>query len=469
MSAILKRTMDKRDSLDFETMNISKLFSKILIPTLLGMAFSATLTITDGIFVGHGVGSDGLAAVNIVAPLYMITTGIGLMFGVGASIVASIHLSQGKTKTARINVTQSIIASLSVMVLISTLILCFHKEVGYLFGSSDMLLPQVLEYMDWVAPFLLFSMIMNMGLFIIRLDGSPVYAMLCNAIPAVLNFVLCYLFVIKLGWGVKGSAIACSIGVVTGGIMAITYLMFLSKTLNLYRLKISKKSFLLSVRNIRYMIRLGSSALLGEISVASMMVIGNYVFIGTLGEDGVAAFSVACYCFPFVFMISNAISQSAQPIISYNYGCGKFDRVNKAIHLSLVTSLFCGVAAMLAVILFCKPLVASFISPSSNAYNIAINGMPYFASGFVLFAINITSIGYYQSIEKAKRATAYTLFRGVFFMIVCFLILPSFLGEKGIWLSVPCSELLTMIVIVSLCILDNRKKQLRLKIVDTQI
>nr|WP_320036648.1 MATE family efflux transporter [uncultured Bacteroides sp.] len=459
--------MDKRDNLDFETMNVSKMFSKILIPTLLGMVFSASITITDGIFVGHGVGSNGLAAINIVAPLYMITTGIGLMFGIGASIVASIHLSQSKIKAARINITQSIIASFVIMVLISSFTLYFHKEVGYLFGSSDMLLPLVLEYMDWVVPFLAFSMIMNMGLFVIRLDGSPVYAMLCNAIPAVINLILCYLFVIKLGWGVKGSAIACSVGLVIGGIMAITYLIFFSNTLHLYRLKMSKKSFMLSIRNVGYMVRLGSSALLGEVSVASMMIIGNYVFIGALGEDGVAAFSVACYCFPFVFMISNAISQSAQPIISYNYGCGNWGRVNKAIHLSLATSLFFGIVTMLTVVLFCRPLVELFISPSSNAYKIAINGIPYFASGFVLFAINIASIGYYQSIEKSKRATVYTLFRGVFFMIICFLTLPHLLGEKGIWFSVPCSELLTIIVIVSLCIRDNHKNHSHLKLMDT--
>lgn len=85
-----------RDSIDFGSMNISTLFRKLLIPTVLGMIFSAVFVITDGIFVGKGIGSDALAAVNITAPLFMITTGIGLMFGMGASVVASIHLSQGK-------------------------------------------------------------------------------------------------------------------------------------------------------------------------------------------------------------------------------------------------------------------------------------------------------------------------------------------------------------------------------------
>lgn len=101
-----------QDSIDFGTMNIPKLFRMMFIPTLLGMVLSATINIADGIFVGRGVGSDALAAVNIVAPFFMLATGIGLMFGVGASIVASIHLSHQKVKVANINITQALSVSL---------------------------------------------------------------------------------------------------------------------------------------------------------------------------------------------------------------------------------------------------------------------------------------------------------------------------------------------------------------------
>ena len=93
-----------KDSIDFGSMDISTLFRKLLVPTVLGMVFSAIFVITDGIFVGKGIGSDALAAVNITAPLFMIATGIGLMFGVGGSVVASIYLSQGKRKAANINI-----------------------------------------------------------------------------------------------------------------------------------------------------------------------------------------------------------------------------------------------------------------------------------------------------------------------------------------------------------------------------
>ena len=138
-----------QDSIDFGTMNIPKLFRMMFIPTLLGMVLSATINIADGIFVGRGVGSDALAAVNIVAPFFMLATGIGLMFGVGASIVASIHLSHQKVKVANINITQALSVSLCIMLSLSLLVMTFRAEVALLLGSSEQLLPSVLEYMNW--------------------------------------------------------------------------------------------------------------------------------------------------------------------------------------------------------------------------------------------------------------------------------------------------------------------------------
>ena len=145
-----------QDSIDFGTMNIPKLFRMMFIPTLLGMILSATINIADGIFVGRGVGNDALAAVNIVAPFFMLATGIGLMFGVGASIVASIHLSHQKVKVANINITQALSISLCIMLSLSLLVMTFRAEVALLLGSSEQLLPSVLEYeLDRPVPCLL--------------------------------------------------------------------------------------------------------------------------------------------------------------------------------------------------------------------------------------------------------------------------------------------------------------------------
>lgn len=444
-----------RDSIDFGSTNIAALFRKLLIPTVLGMIFSAFFVITDGIFVGKGIGSDALAAVNITAPLFMITTGIGLMFGVGASVVATIHLSRGKTKVANINMTQALVFSSLLILLLSALCFTFPEPVGKLLGSSERLLPAVVEYMKWYVPFLVFYLLLNAGMFFIRLDGSPVYAMMCNAVAAVVNIILDYVFIFRLGWGLMGAAFATSLGTMVGGVMVLLYLLCFSHTLRLYRVKISRKSLQLTFRNIGYMVKLGSSAFISEASIACMMFLGNYVFIRYLGEDGVAAFSIACYFFPIIFMVYNAIAQSGQPILSYNFGIGNKKRIRQTLRLMSKTALACGVCFFVVTILFINPIVSLFIGPGNGAYQIAARGIPYFAVGFIFFAANMVGIGYYQSVERAYRATVITLLRGVVFMLIGFLLLPLLLGIKGIWLAVPLAELLTLLSILAFQLYDS--------------
>lgn len=154
-----------KDCIDFGSMEIPRLFRKLLIPTVLGMVFSAVFVITDGIFVGKGIGSDALAAVNITAPLFLINTGVGLMFGVGASVVASIHLSQGKVKTARINVTQAVAVSSLLLAILWGVVCMFAPQVAVLLGSSERLLPLAVEYMYWSVPFFIFSALLSSGMF----------------------------------------------------------------------------------------------------------------------------------------------------------------------------------------------------------------------------------------------------------------------------------------------------------------
>ena len=347
----------------------------------------------------------------VLVQFFMLATGIGLMFGVGVSVVASIHLSRGRVKAANINITQAYSVSLFFTLIASALGLVFDRELAFLFGSSERLLPYVLEYLHRVLPFMAFYMLLQVGMFVIRLDGSPRFAMWCNAIPALVNLVLDYIFIVPLDWGIAGAAWAFDSGVVIGSLMIIIYTTKCSYTLRLYRIKLSRTSIRLTRRNIGYMLNIGTPAMLNEVAIACMMLIGNYVFIHYLGEDGVAAFSVACYCFPLVFMINNAIAQSAQPIISYNYGTGDFRRVRYTFRLALYTAVTCGLLAAFAVWFSIEPLIALFLEPGCNAYHIAVSGMAYFATGFLFFALNIVCIGYLQSIERARPAQLFTLLR----------------------------------------------------------
>ena len=311
-------------------------------------------------------------------------------------------------------------------------------------------MPLAVEYMAWYIPFLVFYEVLNIGMFCIRLDGSPTYAMMCNAVAAILNIILDYIFIFELGWGIMGAAFATSLGTVVGGLMTLIYLLRFSRTLHLCRIKLSIKSLLLTLRNIGYMIKLGSSAFISEASIACMMFLGNYVFIRYLGEDGVAAFSIACYFFPIIFMVYNAIGQSAQPILSYNFGAGNGARVRKAFRLALLTAVAAGLGFFGLTALFSRWIVAMFIDSSCPACAIAVRGLPLFASGFVFFAVNIVSIGYFQSVERPRPAMAVTVLRGFVFMAACFFGLPLLLGVEGIWLAVPLAEALTFAVVAAI-------------------
>lgn len=437
----------KRDSIDFASDRIPVLFRKIFLPTLAGMVCMSLMTTIDGVFVGHGVGSDALAAVNIFAPFWMIMTGIGMLFGIGCSVVSSVHLAQGNEKAARINMTQTLLFGAILTALITLIVQLFSVQSAYMLGSSERLLPYVLDYQKWLSFAFTAIFLQSVGLLIIRLDGSPNYASAAAAIPSIVNVVLDYVYVFILHRGLAGVAIATAIGCWVGGLMVIFYILFMSRTMRLYRLKFSVKSLLLSLRNIVYQFRLGLAAFLGEISIAMLMFTGNYVFMKYLGEDGVAAFSIACYIMPFIFMTGNAISQSAQPIISYNHGSGDRARVLEARKVSMLTAVVLGIVVSFILAGGIKYVAALFLSTETAAYHIAADGIPFMATGFSLAIINVTAIGYFQSVERALPATIYSLSRGVLFLVPSFLIMPIIAGTTGIWLALPVAELLTLLLI----------------------
>lgn len=180
----------ERDKLDFGNGKISSLFRAMFFPTLIGMAFNSALNICDGMFVGHGVGSDALAAINIVAPLFLICAGLGLMFGIGASVIGGIRLAEGNVKAARIIMTQAYIAGAVIFGMVILGSLLFTRPLLYMLGCSPALEELATDYLLWLLPGLVFFYLQCAGMMLIRLDGSPRYAMSVQIVAAVLNIFL---------------------------------------------------------------------------------------------------------------------------------------------------------------------------------------------------------------------------------------------------------------------------------------
>lgn len=448
---------DNRDALDFGTMNVPRLFVKLFIPTLMGLIFSSILNLADGIFVGKGVGSDALAAVNVAAPIFLVSTGIALLFATGVSIVAAVHLSQGKKKAASINVTQAFTVSAFILLLFSLAIFFFPSPLCYLFGGTVRLEPYVVAYLRGVSPMPVLTALMMVGMFVIRLDGSPKYAMMCNVFASLLNIALDWYFVFPLHMGIAGAAYATSISEMVAAIGILCYMAFGSRQVHWYKPKFTATSLRLTLRNVGYMVKLGMSTFVGETALVCMLIVGNFMFVKYLHEDGVAAYSVACYLFPLVFMFGNSIAQSSLPIVSYNYGQKNEERIQKAFRLTVGLAVVLG----LLITVFCFSesglIMSLFLSEGSEAYRIGCEGFPYFTLSFLFFTLNVVFIGFYQSIEQAKRATLWMMLRGIVLVIPCFVLLPMVIGDKGLWLAVPLSEMLTFGVIL-LSLLRDRVK-----------
>lgn len=447
----------QRDSIDLGTVKIPRLFRLYLIPTLLGMLSLCAVTATDGIFVGRGVGSDALAAVNICIAPTMVMMGISLMLGVGSSVVSSIHLASGNVKAARLNVTQALATATLIVIIFLGLTLISIDTTGRALGSSNTLMPLVRDYMPWIFVCCMFQSWCGIGLFVVRLDGSPKYAMWCNVLPGLLNVVLDYIFIFPLQMGIKGAAIATCISCAVGGVMVMCYLLFFARTLRLIKIKMSRKSLRLTLRNIGYQCKIGISALLGEATMGVLMLMGNLMFMKYIGNDGVGAFSIACYYCPFVFMIGNAIAQSAQPIISYNYGKGSKSRVIATEKLAILAALGCGLAITAAFIFTPSAMVHLFLDPDLAAAKIAVKGFPVFSVAFIAFIFNLTAIGYFQSVEKVTPSIVFALLRGLIFLVPAFILLPTILNATGIWLALGISEILTALSIVGFYIYNKSR------------
>lgn len=447
----------QRDNLDFKRMKVGKLFTKQLFPTLLGMVSSALFVVVDGIFVGRGIGSDALAAVNITSPVMMISAGIGLMFGMGGGILASINSSRGKQKVANINVTQSMVMLTVVSTLMALLLTLFPHQTAILLGSNEYLSDSVAEYLFWYSITIPFTVLIVALPFFVR-QTNPNFAMWGLLAATVVNIILDYIFIFIFEWGLFGAAIATDIGETVGSLLLLGYLFRKSVSLRFAKLKISIKSIRLTLRNTWYMIKLGISTCISEITIAIMAITGNYVFMHYLGADGVAAYSIVCYLFPIIFMVFNAIVQSAQPIISFNYGCGQTARSDKAFRLSLISAVIFA-AFISAVFMFNAGNIVSMFVPNHNspAWQYAVSGLPLFAVDYLFFGINVVFIGYLTSVERIKQAIGLTLLRGVL-PVLFFFTLPLWLDTSGIWLAVAAGDMTTTIVIIILFQLNRMRK-----------
>ena len=432
------------------TLNETKLFYKFAVPNILSLVLLSSAGIVDAIFIGRYVDEISLAAVNTANPVYSFIWGLSMMVMIGGAVAAGKYFGEKNIKAANEVFTNSIIAVFLVSVVLSVLIFLFADNIIRLIGGSEKTTPIAALYLKTIIPFILFTTI-GYGLSVFaRVDGFPMLASLALIMGALTNIILDAIFIAVLKMGVAGAAYATGISFIVS--FLILFIHFARKKGNL--------RFLYKVRNFSQIIKTsynGLSEFLNEISVGITMALFNIIMMKYAQEEGVAAFAAINYIMWLGNMVNYGAADTLNPLISTNYGAGKFDRIKNILKTGAFFTLLNGFGIFLTILFFSHELTSLFIKDtSSNAYNISIEFMSYVKWAFFLSGINMVLSSYFTAMLRPKESAVIASLRSLIMPYFMLLLLPKLLEIKGVYLTIPVSEIVTFITALTLFVLSSK-------------
>ena len=421
---------------------ISSLVRKFAVPSIIAMLVSAIYNIVDQIFIGHYVGPLGNAATNISFPLCMSCTAIGLLFGIGAAANFNLHLGRKEYEKAPYFVGNAVVMMICLGILLSVITEVFAKPLMIFFGSPDDVLPFALDYVKVCALGFPFLILTCGGGHILRADSSPNMSMICSMSGAIINVFLDALFVIVLGWGMKGAAYATIIGQIFSACLVLNYLRHF-KTLPL-----TKKHFKPTLAIVGQTASLCVASCVNQFAMMAMQIILNnslkyYGARSIYGEAiPIACAGIATKVNQVFFSIVIGFAQGSQPIESYNYGAKNYDRVKKTYMLTIKLASVASVIAFALFQLFPDKILSIFGSGSSEYVEFGVLFFRTFLFFTWLNCIQPATSQFFASVGKPLRGMFISLTRQILFLIPLILILPRFFEIKGILYAGPVSDVL---------------------------
>ena len=415
--------------------NINKLIVSFSIPCVISMLINSIYNIVDQIFIGKGVGTLGNAATNVIFPLIIIFNATAGLIGNGAAANLSLRLGEGKKKEASKNIGQSITLMVIISFVLMTISYLFLPKLVYLLGCTENVYKYALDYGRIIILGSPFMIIYSSLSSIIRADGSPKYSMVMLVIGALINIVLDPIFIFVFNMGVKGGALATIIGQFISFLIAVIYLKKLKSV------KLVKEDFYMT-KNVLKILSLGLSSFITQSIILVLFVFMNNVMTkyGQLTKYGsdipLSVYGVISKINSLFISTVLGVSIGAQPIIGFNYGAGKKERVRETIKKILIINFIVGVFFNILFIIFPKEIASLFIDKNDINYQLFIDFAVLMCHSFLLFislnAFEITTSISIQSLGNVKKSTIVTFVR----QIILFIPIALFLAEvlnKGIY------------------------------------
>lgn len=427
--------------MDFTTEQIKPIYFKYLSATFGSAMISAVYSIVDMAIVGQYHGPVGTAALAVVAPVWNVIYSLGLLMGIGGSVIFSAKRGQASSHSENEYFTAAVIGALLLAFLSWMLVLLFEDPIFTFFGADQSLLPLVRQYMapiKRVLPLFLFNQVLAAFL---RNDNHPALATIGVLAGGIFNIFGDYFFVFSLDMGIHGAGLATAIS--SGITLSVLMTHFFTK-----------KNSLSIVRTAHLWSKLGKIMITGfstffiDIAMGILTVLFNRQIMKYLGANALSIYGLIVNISTLVQCCAYSVGQAAQPLFSVNYGAGRGDRIREILKYALFT-----VAAIsifwTALSLACPNLyVRIFMKPTRDILDSAPAIIRSYALSFFFLPLNIFSTYYFQSLLKPRTAFVVSVSRGLVISGALILLLPAAAGAGSLWFAMPITELLVSVYVI---------------------
>ena len=431
------------------TESIPKLLKQYAVPAIIAMTASSLYNMVDSAYIGQGVGPMAISGLAVTFPLMNLSTAFGTLVGVGASTLISVLLGQRNYSVARRVLGNVIIMNCVIGLLFMAVSLLFLDPILYFFGASEATIPYAREYMQVV---LIGNIITHLyfGLnAVLRASGHPRKAMYATILTVALNTILDPIFIFVLDMGIRGAAIATVISQLVSLIWQIKIFsnkdefLHFSKDMMKFDSKIAYRS--LSIGMAPFLMNVASCFIVILIN-KGLQTYGDMEMVGG-GDLSIGAYGIINRLSFLFVMVVMGFTQGMQPIAGYNYGAQLYDRVIKVLRLTIICATIVMTAGFLVAMIFPELMVKIFTS-DPQLIDLSSKGARVVFLAFPIIGFQIVTSSFFQSLGMAKKAIFLSLSRQLLFLAPCLIFLPRLIGVKGVWLSLPISDIISTIVTI---------------------
>lgn len=415
--------------------SIPGLLLRFSAPAIVGTVAQALYNVIDTIFVGRAIGIDGIAGTTVALPPMVMVLACGMLVGFGAAALISIRLGERKKAEAEQILGNAAVLLVVISLLITVVGLLFLDDILVLLGASPKILPLARDYLRIILWGTIFQTILFGLNAAIRGEGNPRIAMLSMLISVLLNLVLAPIFIFWFRWGMQGAALATVVSQAVSATWVVAY--FLSGT-GVLRFRLHNlwpdRRVCLSI------LAVGSPAFAMTLANAVLHSVLNRQ-LGYYGGDlAISVWGIIFRTLMMIFMPMIGLNQGAQPIIGYNYGAHRFDRVKRTLETAILAATGLAVFGFVVTMLFPGDLIRLFAHHNEAPLALGVHAIRIAAIMLPVVGAQIIGAGYFQAVGKARQAMVLMLSRQVILLIPAVMILPRYFGLDGVWAALPTAD-----------------------------